>query len=258
MALFPACPGAGGQRPVLDFVKLARSISRRATGASRNPEPVSTSQAYFGAPSETPTMKHDVTTKTARAVALVTLLLLLGCQVRDSSEEGDDGGAGGSGGSSGTGASGSDGASGTDGSSGDSGAGGTDGDSGAGGTGGDSGAGGTGGDTGAGGSGGSCDATFADIHWTTPNCPSLVCYDTLLSSDGTYRKQRIVLGGGSSTLFCEHGTWQMLDCGTLDFVPCKGDPYQQSWSHSPGVFKLQGVQYEEDSFGTFNCGPNDC
>jgi hypothetical protein len=60
------------------------------------------------------------------------------------------------------------------------------------------------------------------------------------------------------TLFCEHGTWQMLDCATLYFVPCKGEPYQQSWTHSPGAFKLQGVQYDEDSFGIFNCGPNDC
>jgi hypothetical protein len=136
--------------------------------------------------------------------------------------------------------------------------GGTEGDSGAGGTVGDPGAGGTGGDSGAGGSGGSCDAAFADVHWTTPNCPASVCYDTLLSSDGTYRKQRIVIAGGNPVLFCEHGTWQMLDCTALDFVPCKGDRYQQSWSHSPGVFKLQGVQYEEDSFGTFNCGPNDC
>jgi hypothetical protein len=202
-------------------------------------------------------MTRKVATRTA--LALAAFVLMLGCQVRDSSKDGDDedGRAGGSGGSSGTrasgGSSGSSGgsaaASGTEGSSGDPGVGGTEGDPGAGGT---------GGDTGAGGSGGSCDATFADIHWTTPDCPSLVCYDTLLSSDGTYRKQRIVLGGGSSTLFCEHGTWQMLDSCTLDLVPCKGDPYQQSWSHSPGVFELQGVTYEEDSFGIFNCGPNDC
>jgi hypothetical protein len=210
--------------------------------------------------------------RTATALALVAFVLSLGCQVSDSSEDGDDGGGAGSEGSSGedasggsseasagsSGALGTAGSAGAPGSSGEPGGGGAGGDPGVGGTGGDSGTAGTGGDPGVGGTGGSCDAAFADSHWTTPSCPSSVCYDTLLSSDGTYRKQRIVITGGNVTLFCEHGTWQMLDCATLDFVPCKGDPYQQSWSHSPGVFELQGVGYVEDSSGIFNCGPNDC
>jgi hypothetical protein len=64
--------------------------------------------------------------------------------------------------------------------------------------------------------------------------------------------------GSSSTLFCEHGTWKTAGSATLEFTPCKGDPYQQSWSYSSGVFTLQGIKHEVDPGGTFNCGPNDC
>lgn len=167
--------------------------------------------------------------------------------------QGVDGGPGGSGqGGSGQGGSASGGY------AGDPGFGGYAGDPGFGGYGGEAGSTGFGGEGGGSGGGGSCDTTpITDVHWWTPDCPGLICYDTQLNSDGTYQKQRVLLGE-NGTLLCEHGTWQALDCGTIEFVPCYGGTYQQSWSESGGTFELQGVSYEVDPGAIFNCGPNDC
>jgi hypothetical protein len=80
----------------------------------------------------------------------------------------------------------------------------------------------------------------------------------LLSADGAYQKQRIVMNTAGPILFCEHGSWTATTPGSIDFVPCKGDPYKQSWSYTPNNFVLQGVEYEVDPAGIFNCGPTDC
>lgn len=125
------------------------------------------------------------------------------------------------------------------------------------GTGGASGAGGSGGaagNLGAGGSGGgSCDTSvFADVYWSDTSTCLSVCHDTQLRSDGTYQKRLITTSPVAR--FCEHGTWQALDCGTIQFTnACTGASYTQPWSYSPGVFVLESVTYTPDSIG-FDCG----
>ena len=127
------------------------------------------------------------------------------------------------------------------------------------GTGGASGAGGSGGaagNLGAGGSGGgSCDTSvFADAFWSDTSTCLSVCHDTQLRSDGTYQKRRITITTNPIVSFCEHGTWQALDCGTIQFTnACTGASYTQPWSYSPGVFVLESVTYTPDSIG-FDCG----
>jgi hypothetical protein len=184
-------------------------------------------------------------------------MLALGCQVSSPTGGGDAGpGTGGAAQGGGAGSSGSSGAAGSYGLGGEAGSYGFGGEAGAYGFGGEAGAYGVGGE---GGGGGSCDTSaFTDIHWSTPSCPGSVCWDTLIRSDGTYQKQRIVTGDGNPILFCEHGTWQALECGMIQFQSCLGDTYNQSWSFSPGAFELQNVSYSEDSFGIFNCGPTEC
>lgn len=190
------------------------------------------------------------------AVSVFALALLaFGCSSAGATQ-GNDAGPGGSGGSgqggSGQGGSGQGGSA-TGGYAGDPGFGGYAGDPGFGGYGGEAGSTGSGG-----GGGGSCDTSaITGAHWWTPDCPGYICYDTQLNSDGTYQKQRILLDENGA-LLCEHGTWQALDCGTIEFVPCYGGTYQQSWAESAGAFELQGVDYVVDPGGIFNCGPNDC
>jgi hypothetical protein len=62
------------------------------------------------------------------------------------------------------------------------------------------------------------------------------------------------VGGGALVV---HRRWQMLDCATLELFACSGDSYTQSWSHTPGLFVLQGIELQETD-GIFSCGPNDC
>jgi hypothetical protein len=97
------------------------------------------------------------------------------------------------------------------------------------------------------------------VHWSTPSCPGSVCYDTLLNEDGTYQKQRILINlSGQPTLFCEHGTWTATG-GTISFDDvCRGNKYEQTWSHSNGSLELQGVTYSSESTGVFNCAATEC
>jgi hypothetical protein len=44
----------------------------------------------------------------------------------------------------------------------------------------------------------------------------------------------------------------------IEFQSCLGDTYTQTWSTDSGALELQNVQYSEDSFGIFNCGPTEC
>jgi hypothetical protein len=109
--------------------------------------------------------------------------------------------------------------------------------------------------------GGSCDpSAFVDYTYWTPNGVVIdgqsVFYQVKLSSDGTYQKEMMI---GTSNLWCDHGTWQMPDCGTVEFQSaCDGNVLQQSFSSDGSTMVLEGIEMEYYEYGTFLCGPTEC